>query len=144
MIEDFWNEYCRLHKVRNVRYKTAFQFGSDADELAGLVIVGNKKATSSLYDLYKISECELPQEGEYHIILDSQDSPVAIIRITSVSIIPFNQMEPELTKLEGEGTHAYWISSHERFFSSQVVDLNTEFNHESKIVFEQFECVYSK
>ncbi len=142
MIEEFWNEYCNLNNLNNVSYRTAFQLGSEACKLAKLVQTGTKQATSSLYDLYQVYDQALPQIDDYHIVLNGNNYPVAIIKLTKISIVPFNAVTDEMTKLEGEGTPDYWRSSHERFFSSQVIETDIEFKPTSMIVFEQFKCVH--
>ena len=70
----------------------AWAFGDLADELADLVLRGEKTATASAYELYKLENEPLPQAGSFDVILDSQDRAVCIVEITKVSELPFNEV----------------------------------------------------
>ncbi len=61
----------------------AWSFGAMADELADLVLRGEKTATASAYELYKLENEPLPQAGSFDVILDSQDRAVCIVEITT-------------------------------------------------------------
>lgn len=144
MIEELWNEYCKQANLTAVECGTAFQFGAEADKLLSLVIDNKKTATSSLYDLYNVYDTPLPKPNTYHIVLDRNSYPRAIIKITDVSIIEFNSITEGHAKLEGEGSLEEWKTDHTKFFNKQVENTNIQFTNKSKIVFEQFECVYYK
>jgi len=51
--------------------KHRIQFGDDADELAAKVLSGEKTATSSLYDYYRMGLKEMSKVNDYASILDS-------------------------------------------------------------------------
>ncbi len=142
MIDNFWQQYLNKNMLGDIQYKTAFQFGADGDHLASLVIRGIKQATSSLHCLYAQYGHDLPTAGSHHIVLDSNSYPIAIIKITDVQVIEFGQVTEAMAKLEGEGSYSMWKVAHQKFFESQVTDLNIEITPETKIVFEQFECVH--
>lgn len=59
-----------MKMCKNIKEKTA-------DELAKPVKDGIKPATTSAYELYELDE-DIPQAGEYNIILDSSTQPVCI------------------------------------------------------------------
>ena len=72
-IEAFWQNYCEIEGLENIRYTEAFQFGAKADWLASLVLNETKTATCSSYPLYEIEGDPLPKVGDYQIGLNSKD-----------------------------------------------------------------------
>ena len=122
----------------------AWAFGDLADELADLVLRGEKTATASAYELYKLENEPLPQAGSFDAILDSQDKAVCIIEITKVSVVPFNEVSAEHAFKEGEGDKslAYWQQVHQEFFTECLAEAGLEFSQETGVVLEEFRKVY--
>lgn len=122
----------------------AWAFGALADELADLVLRGEKTATASIYDLYQINDEPIPQAGTFDVILDSQDRAVCIIEITKVSVLPFNKVSAEHAFKEGEGDKslAYWQQVHQEFFTECLAEAGLEFSQETGVVLEEFHKVY--
>lgn len=140
----FWKEFCDLHKIDQITYKDAFQFGADPDWLADLVLKGKKTATTSGYVFYELENEPLPQAGEYSIVLNSQDEPVAIIKIQSVEVLPMNEVIEEYALAEGVSDYAFWWDAHEKFFKNELKPYNLEFEPNMLVVCERFLKVYSK
>ena len=122
----------------------AWSFGAMADELADLVLRGEKTATASAYELYKLENEPLPQAGSFDVILDSQDRAVCIVEITKVSVLPFNEVSADHAFKEGEGDKslAYWQQVHEAFFTEFLAEAGLEFSQETGVVLEEFRKVY--
>ena len=120
----------------------AWAFGVDADLLADLVLRGEKTATASAYDLYALEDEPLPQEGNFDVILDSQNQAVCIVEITRVSVQPFNQVSAQHAFNEGDKSLAYWRQVHEDCFAEWMREAGLTFTHESKVVLEEFRKVY--
>ncbi|WP_282156373.1 ASCH domain-containing protein [Cytobacillus gottheilii] len=140
----FWNEYCSLHQLENVTYKDAFQFGAEPDWLADLVVEGKKTATTSGHVFYELENEPLPQAGEYSIVLNSSDEPVAIIKIDSVEVLPMDEVSEEFALAEGEGDYAFWWEAHENFFRNELKPYNLEFAPNMIVVCERFTKVFPK
>ncbi|QVY63488.1 ASCH domain-containing protein [Cytobacillus gottheilii] len=140
----FWNEYCSLHQLENVTYKDAFQFGAEPDCLADLVVEGKKTATTSGHVFYELENEPLPQAGEYSIVLNSSDEPVAIIKIDSVEVLPMDEVSEEFALAEGEGDYGFWWEAHENFFKNELKTYNLEFTPNMVVVCERFTKVFSK
>ena len=89
-----------------------------ADQLAGLVKNGIKTASCGSFASYK-KEISPPGIGSCNIILNGQDQPVCVIRITSLSLVRFSDVTEEFARKEGEGDLSleYWRSEHKRFFT---------------------------
>ncbi|BAW16579.1 ASCH domain protein [Streptococcus intermedius] len=122
----------------------AWAFGVFADQLADLVLRGEKTATASIYDLYQINDEPIPQAGSFDVILDSQDRAVCIVEITKVSVLPFNQVSADHAFKEGEGDKslAYWQQVHQAFFTECLAEAGLEFSQETGVVLEEFRKVY--
>ena len=122
----------------------AWSFGDDPDGLASLVKEGKKTATASAYDLYAYDKEELPQVGDYSVILDSADQAVCIIKDTEVKVVPFKDVDEEQARCEGEGDLSldYWREVHERFFRQELEDARMVFTEDTLIVLEKFELVF--
>lgn len=139
--KEMWEEYRKINP--NIGKMDSWQFGCDADLLAQLVLLGEKTATASGYDLYEEDD-PLPQIGTFDVVLDSQDQAVCIIEITKVSLVPFNQVSKEHAYKEGEGdkTLEYWRKVHQEFFIPYYCEVNKTFDDNSVIVLEEFRVVY--
>ena len=67
--EELWKIYRSLNQEVSDTYQ-AWAFAVEADELANLVMRGQKTATSSLYVWYERGEERLPQVSDYNVILN--------------------------------------------------------------------------
>ncbi|MNX07843.1 ASCH domain protein [compost metagenome] len=99
----YWDEFWRSQGLDKPRKVSAWQFGANPDHLAQLVIQGEKSATCSGLVFYEIDNEPLPCVGDYSIILDSKDEPLAIIRTSEMTIMPMNEVPEEFAIAEGEG-----------------------------------------
>nr|WP_238535150.1 ASCH domain-containing protein [Fictibacillus macauensis] len=130
--------------MEGIEYKEAFQFGVAPDWLADLVVKGKKKATTSGFVFYALENEALPQIGDYSIVLNGQDEPVAIIQSQSVEVIPMNEVTEEFALAEGEGDYQHWWDSHETFFTQLLKEYEREFEPSMLVVCERFKKVYPK
>ncbi len=122
----------------------AWAFGEAADKLADLVVRGIKTATCSAYELYEIENEPLPREGDYSVILNSQDEAVCIIRTTRVYVTEFSKVSEEHAFKEGEGDRSlqYWRDVHENFMSNELATVGRTFDEDTRVVCEEFEVAY--
>jgi len=116
----------------------------DANELAGLVKKGTKKATASLHCLYGIENEPIPEVGDYIIIINWAGIAQCIIQITNVDIIPFEEVTEEFAAKEGEGdkTLSFWRKVHRKFFTLGLKEYSKIFSEDMLMVCEEFEVVY--
>ena len=143
-IETYWQQFCELEGLQNLRYTEAFQFGEKADWLASLVVEGTKTATCSSFPLYELEGEPLPKVGDYQIVLNSKDEPVAIIKTYSIEIYPFNEVPVDFALAEGEGTYDEWKDAHIAFFGRILPDYQLEFTEDMLTVCDRFEKVFPK
>ncbi|KYG90896.1 ASCH domain-containing protein [Metasolibacillus sp. FSL K6-0083] len=143
-IQQFWSDFCIVTHKEGIEYKDAFQFGTSADWLADLVVEGKKTATTSGYMFYEFENEAIPQTGEYYIVLNGLEEPVAVIQIQSVEVIPMNEVTEEFALAEGEGDYQFWWNAHEKFFTELLKEYDKEFSPNMLVVCERFKKVYSK
>ncbi|ERB65287.1 ASCH domain-containing protein [Vibrio coralliilyticus OCN008] len=116
----------------------------NANECARLINEGTKRASCSLKQGYAIEQEPLPQVGRITVVLNWQQEPVCIIRLTEVSICPFDQVTEEFARSEGEGDLSYewWRDAHIKFFTQYAGQIGAKFDLQSELVLERFEKVY--
>ena len=141
-IKEFWNDFCVANQMEDIEYNEAFQFGASADWLAELVVEGKKTATTSGFVFYELEKESLPLVGEYNIVLDSQDEPIAVIQIQSVEVVPMNDVTEDFALAEGEGDYQYWWNAHEKFFTELLKEYDMEFSPNMLVVCERFKKVF--
>ncbi len=142
VVEKYWKDFCDTTNNYDLKYKEAFQFGADPDGLAHLVIEGKKVATCSGFKFFEVGNEEVPKVGDYSIVLNSVDIPVAIIKATKIEILPFNEITEEFALSEGEGDYNYWWKKHEKFFKYYCDEYNVEYKEDMLVVCETFEKVF--
>lgn len=124
----------------------AWAFGDNprlAESLLRLVLAGVKTATASLLWEYEDAEEPVPAKGDLSIILDGSGEPRALIRTTSVDVVPFGEVAEEHAFLEGEDdrTLATWRQEHERFWLRNLPE-GRELTPGTPVVCERFEVLY--
>lgn len=118
----------------------AWQIGDNPDmanELADLVMKGIKTASCGSLASY-LAEESAPRVGSHNIILNGQDEPVCVIRMTSMRLVRFSDVTEEFARKEGEGDLSleYWRSVHKAFFTRAGF-----YSDDMEIVTEEFEVV---
>ena len=141
--DQMWQAYKILNQTIGDKID-AWAFGVEADYLAELVLMGQKTATSSAFDLYAVGNEPLPKENELRVILDSKENAICIIETTKVEVIPFKEVSEDHAYKEGEGDKslAYWRQVHEEFFTEWLEEAGLTFTPDSKVVLEEFRKVY--
>lgn len=134
--DQMWQAYKILNQTIGDKID-AWAFGVEADYLAELVLMGQKTATSSAFDLYAVG-------NELRVILDSKENAICIIETTKVEVIPFKEVSKDHAYKEGEGdrTLAYWQKLHENLFSKWLHEVGLHFSQDSLVVLEEFRVVY--
>ncbi|MBW8171728.1 ASCH domain-containing protein [Ornithinimicrobium sp. Arc0846-15] len=124
------------------------QFGDNpaqSDDLAELVVAGQKTLTSSAAWDYEAAGEPLPTPGTMNILVDGNDHPRALIVVRAVDVVPFDQVDEEHARAEGEGdgSLADWRRRHEEFFRSSA-EHDRGFSETMPVVLERFELIYPK
>lgn len=108
-----------------------WQFGVDHEGLLNLVLSGKKKATCYIYN----KNDRLAKVGDLSIITTIDGKDACVIQTEEVVVLPFNEMNWDFAKLEGEtNSLEEWVKIHNEFFKTQYKD----FKQDTLIVFEKF------
>ena len=125
-----------------IRYPkaSAWAFGDTpemADELAERVAKGIKTASCCSLSSFNHQD-ESSAIGGYSIILNSLGEPVCVIRLVSLRIIRYCDVNEAFARKEGEGdlSLGYWAQGHEAFFQREG-----SFDAAMELVAEEFELV---
>ena len=123
--DQMWQAYKILNQTIGDKID-AWAFGVEADYLAELVLMGQKTATSSAFDLYAVGNEPLPKENELSVILDSKENAICIIETTKVEVIPFKEVSEDHAYKEGEGDRrlTYWRELHETSLANGCMRLD--------------------
>lgn len=146
-VEQMWERFIQDNPSYQASTYEAFSFGNTdimADELAQLVKIGKKTATSSGFYFYEMEGVKLPQEGELSIVLNSKNEAVCVIQTTKVYTIPFHAVSEEHAYKEGEGSRRLkeWRVGHQAFFSEALAEYDKAFDESMLIVCEEFEVIW--
>ena len=132
--------------VADTEYDVA-RFGwteETTDELNGLVLKGQKRATCCLMQQIEIGKEGMARVGGHCVMLDSGDRPVAVWRTTDVSVKPLNQVDEAFAWDEGEGdrTRADWLRMHVDYYTALAAREGFVFSETMMAVFERFAIVW--
>lgn len=142
-----WDDFIKKYpEYKNEKY-SAWHFCNDeknANELAELVVKGEKTATASSLSIYRFEKEDLPKRGDLSIILNWDKEAKCIIKSTKVYLKAFNKVSEEHAYKEGEGDKSleYWRVEHEKYFTKELSLYNAKFDEEMGVVCEEFEVIW--
>ena len=116
-----------------------------ANHLAGLVLVGRKRATAGLVWTFEFDGRAQPCVGALSILTNWSGTPKCVVETTSISIVPFEKVSAQFAAAEGEGdgTLKYWRRVHWEYFGRECVRIGRVPSATMPILCEKFEVVYS-
>ena len=148
-LEPFWRSFAAIAQSPvDERFYEAFYFGDSealADELAGLVLAGKKRATAGSVWSAEAEGKRLPQPGDLSIVTNWSGEPLCVIETVSVNIWPFNQVQADFAAAEGEGDGSldFWRKAHRSYFSRECLAAGREFDESMLVACEHFKVLYS-
>jgi uncharacterized protein YhfF len=109
------------------------------------VLAGTKTATAGALWDYEHEDEQLPRVGDLAILLDGSGHPRALVEVTRVDVVPFEDVDDEHARLEGEGdgSLAHWRVVHERFFTDHATH-DHGFSLSMPVVLERFRVLYPR
>lgn len=148
--EQLWHKFCSEMKIEEATPYEAWSFGGDAataDALLKLVLQGRKFGTASAYDEYVAEDAldELPEIGDYSVLVNSNGEAACIIRNYDVYIRSFDEVPPFHAYAEGEESRSLesWKDIHTIFFSPSLQAIGKPLSEKSLIVCEKFTVEYT-
>lgn len=116
------------------------QFGGteeEQNELANLVKIGEKTATSSLVEIQQ--EEDLTQIGDIWKIHDGKSRFICFVEVENVVLKKFSEIDEEFALLEGDGSLKNWTRIHHSYYSFLLEKVGKQLSSETFL-----ECVYFK
>ena len=145
-IEPFWLAYQRACNVQVGGFSASAlaQTQTLADELAGLVLAGVKRAHATLLRDFQKDLEPPPQIGDHLVVLDGSGQPRAIVRCTHVELRHFNEVDDAFAFDAGEGdlTLRWWLTAHRQDFAERAEREGFEVDERVELVLEWFEGVW--
>lgn len=122
-------------------------FGDDpelAHELGELVRRGLKTASAGLPSAWEVCGDSLPQVGDVEIIIDWDGEPVAVVEVTEVRVLPFDDVDEAFARDEGEGDRSlsWWREAHWRYFSRECARLGGQPSRAMPVVCRRFRLLH--
>jgi uncharacterized protein YhfF len=123
------------------------QFGDSAamaDELAGLVMAGIKRASADLPAAYVDEGTPMPRIGGHWIVCDGAGRPRCVVRSMELRLGPLSSVDDSFAWDEGEGdrSRASWLAEHESFFRRIQLARGAEWSDDCEVLFERFRVVW--
>lgn len=122
--------------------------GELRDKLIAAILRGEKTATASLLEEYQRAGEPLPKIGDMEVVLDSDEKPVCLTRITGVCCEPIGKVSDEHAIAEGEGFEdaKAWQIAHKEFWKSPefVADMGepeVKINDDTVVVLVSMEVI---
>lgn len=145
----FWQEFLEeTGRSERKGYLEAFYFGATeklANELLRLVLIGQKKTTTSSLWAYEIEGKAVPKAGDLSIVTDWEGVPHCVIETVAVMVLRFSDMTYDLCRREGEDdTLESWRAGHMRYFEEEGKRSGYKFSEDMTVVFEDFVVVYQR
>ncbi|WP_322052008.1 ASCH domain-containing protein [Paraburkholderia bannensis] len=113
--------------------------------LIALILAGVKRATCSLVWSWDFDGESIPKVGDMEIVLDWNNRPAFVRRVTDVQIVPFDRVDADFAASEGEGdlSLTHWRAEHWRFFTDECRRIGRVADHSMPLVCERFEVLYA-
>jgi uncharacterized protein YhfF len=151
--ESFWRTYLATlppdHRAHTLPLPVAEGFGDSAqlaEELGKLIYEGVKAATCASLWEHEAEGIPIPEVGQYDIVLDGQNQPLAINELTEVSITPFEDVDAAFAFDEGEGDRSLesWRTGHWRFFSRVLTAIGRDAHPKMPLICQRFRVVFRR
>ncbi len=146
-VKKMWKDFCDKNGIDIDTPYDSWHFCDTkelADELAELVLSGQKRATTALKFLMEYDNDEPYKVGDYNIVTDFSGNAKCVIFNESVITLPFSEVSEELAKIEGEGdgSLAYWREAHISIFTRWLEEIGHKFTEDMEVEFIIFRVVY--
>ena len=146
-IQEYWVKFLTETGRRlDLRYNFCGHMGPTeeiANQLASLILSGEKTATTSCLLSYETEKEPIPVIGSLGIVTDWNGNPQCIIENVNVTILAFKEMTFDICKREGEDLNLQsWQTTHFDIFTKEGEKLGYMFTMDTPIVFEDFRVIY--
>ena len=147
-IVSFWQLFCaEAGANRSAQFYEAFHFDDNepsANELAGLVLAGIKRATAGLAWAAEIEGMQPPEPGALSVVTYWNGEPACVIETLRVEVVPFEQVSREFAATEGEGDGSleHWRRVHWESFGRACARIGREPSKSMPVQCERFNVIF--
>ncbi|MGP1588193.1 MAG: ASCH domain-containing protein [Treponemataceae bacterium] len=147
-IDEFWNKFLQGSKIdpKKVCFCGELSLGEEAETSSYYILrllSGQKTVFATSYYSFEIDRIPLPKSGSFFVVTDWQSKPYAVIEVTNVTTLPFNQVPWSIACREDEANSIEeWREIKSEFFEEDAQIMGYEFNQNMPVVFEEFKVLY--
>lgn len=158
-IDAFWKDACTALKIdRETRHyalpfaehdeQTPKEWLEEIDSIGALAVKSLKRGTCHQAMQFEIENVPMRRVGDYWIVVKTDGTPVCVVRIIGINIVPFNQVGPEFAASEGPErglipSHENWSHGHREYFKEQCKRWGVPWREDNPVVCESFITVFS-
>ncbi|QEW02333.1 ASCH domain-containing protein [Microbacterium lushaniae] len=147
---EMWKAYQSAHPdlATDNEMPSVERFGDHpalSDELLGLVIDGEKRATATLLKEFEAEGQQLPRIGSHWIACDGAGRPRAILRSTELRIGTIDTADAAFAYDEAEDDRSLdaWLLGHRTYWNRICPSLGIEWSDDLEILFERFTVAWT-
>jgi uncharacterized protein YhfF len=157
-IDAFWKDACTALGISEQSRRYALPF-AECDErdgervkslnaIADLAVKSLKRGTCHQAIQFEMDDVPMRSVGDYWIVVKVDGTPICVVKIIAINIVPFNQVGPEFAASEGPErglipSHENWSYGHRRYFMKQCERWGVPWREDNPVVCESFITVYS-
>jgi len=146
IVYEFWEKVKTVCGIEG-DFTDAWGFGDTPEvkqELLDLILEGKKRASTNLLIESELAGYPSSGVGQFHIILDGNDVPTAVIQTVSLRKAKFNDIDEDHAYWEGEEdrTVESYLKEHVKYYTRVGKTLGFIFHEDLEVEFERFELIY--
>lgn len=123
---------------------TILQFGNTkemTDDLASLVLKGDKTATSSLVQMADHLNRMRSKVGDCYLLMGSNQECLAFLEVKKTETRCFGDIDLQFAKDEGDETLENWLEIHQSYYRHQMSLLGDTLQSDTKLHCEWFKVI---
>lgn len=126
-----------------VSFDSTLGTGATSDAKLALALSGRKRAFFSALDTFLIEGEELPLTGELYLLTDRAGVARAVIELTKVEVVPFERVTSQMVALDGEDESLpAWQEKEKEILEDEAAIVGFSFTPQTKLIFQEFRCIY--
>jgi len=146
IVYEFWEKVKTVCGIEG-DFTDAWGFGDTPEvkqELLDLILEGKKRASTNLLIESELAGYPPSGVGQFHIILNGNDVPTAVIQTVSLRKAKFNDIDEDHAYWEGEEdrTVESYLKEHVKYYTRVGKTLGFIFHEDLEVEFERFELIY--
>ena len=143
---DFLDAHLEFAAERAPKVLHLYDNQADADMAVDLVCREIKRARTLSLKGIQLRHEKLAQIGDFYVVTDWKGNAKAIIRTSSVKLLPYFAVRDDHARLEGEGDKSlsHWKKVHWPYLERELSPFGAQPSESMIMVFETFELHFKK